>query len=63
MEDGTVARDVRGRTFYVEPSWDPALEPEIRKWFSDFYTIQFDNYPVDMAYLPHAARVATLHRS
>ncbi len=59
VEDGEVERDVRGQTFYVEPPWDPALEPEIGKWFSDFYTIQFDNYPVDLAYLPHATRVAT----
>jgi formylmethanofuran dehydrogenase subunit A len=59
VEDGEVRRDRPGRTLYVEPPWDPSLLPALEKWFSDFYTIQFDNYPVDMAYLSHAARVPT----
>jgi formylmethanofuran dehydrogenase subunit A len=59
VEDGEVRRDRPGHTLYVEPPWDPSLLPAIEKWFSDFYTIQFDNYPVDMAYLSHAARVPT----
>jgi formylmethanofuran dehydrogenase subunit A len=59
VEDGEVRRDLRGRTLYVEPSWDAALLPAIEKWFGEFYSIQFSNYPVDMAYLSHAARVPT----
>ena len=43
----------------VEAAWDRAVLPAIEKWFSDFYTIQFDNYPVDMVYLSHPARVPT----
>jgi DNA-binding NarL/FixJ family response regulator len=37
----------------------PLALPAIEKWFSDFYTIQLENYPVDMAYLSRAARVPT----
>ncbi len=59
VEDGQIRRDARGQTLYVEPPWDPALLPAIEKWFDDYYTIQFENYPVDMAYLSHAARVPT----
>jgi formylmethanofuran dehydrogenase subunit A len=59
VEDGEVRRDAAGHTLYVQPRWDEALLPRIEKWFADFYTIQFDNYPVDMAYLPHATRVPT----
>jgi formylmethanofuran dehydrogenase subunit A len=59
VEDGEVRRDVPGHTLYVEPPTDPALLPVIEKWFSDFYTIQFDNYPVDMSYLPHPTRIPT----
>ncbi len=59
IEDGEIRRDVDGRTFYVEPDSDPALVPEIRKWFADFYTIEFENYPVGLEYLPHPERVDT----
>ena len=59
IEEGEMRRDLRGRSLYVEPGYDPAIESEIRKWFSDFYTIEFANYPVGMEYLPHAELVKT----
>jgi len=59
VEDGEIRRDTRGQTLYVEAPWDAAILPAIEKWFSDFYTIQLENYPVDMAYLSRAARVPT----
>jgi formylmethanofuran dehydrogenase subunit A len=34
----------------VRPGHDTAAMPDIRKWFESFYTIQFDNYPVDEHY-------------
>lgn len=57
LEGGEFRRDMEGRSLYVEPQYDPAIEAEIRKWFADFYTIEFANYPVGMEYLPHAERV------
>jgi len=59
VEDDEIVRDARGRSFYVEPPWDPALEPDIAKWFADFYTIDFENYPVGLEYLRHAERMPT----
>jgi formylmethanofuran dehydrogenase subunit A len=59
VEDGEIRRDTRGQTLYVEAPWDEAILPAIEKWFSDFYTIQLENYPVDMAYLSRAARIPT----
>jgi formylmethanofuran dehydrogenase subunit A len=59
VEDGEIRREVEGRTFYVEPAYDPGIEPELRKWFADYYTIEFANYPVGLEYLPHPARVDT----
>jgi formylmethanofuran dehydrogenase subunit A len=59
VEDGEIRQDVEGRTFYIEPAYDTAIEPEIRKWFADYYTIEFENYPVGIEYLPHPARVET----
>ncbi len=42
-----------GRTLWVQPSYDPAIEESIRTFFEQYYTIQFENYPVDLRYLPH----------
>jgi formylmethanofuran dehydrogenase subunit A len=61
IEDGEIRRTADGRTFYVEPASDPGLVPEVRKWFADFYTIEFENYPVELDYLPHPERVTTPH--
>jgi formylmethanofuran dehydrogenase subunit A len=58
VEDGEIRRDMEGQSLYVEPEYDPGIEPELRKWFADFYTIEFENYAVGMEYLPHAERVA-----
>jgi len=59
VEDGEIRKDVRGRTFHVEPDYDRALEVELRKWFADFYTVEFDNYAVTIDCLEHPERVAT----
>jgi formylmethanofuran dehydrogenase subunit A len=59
LEGGEIRRDVRGRTFHVAPAHDPALERELRKWFADYYTIEFENYPVAPEYLDDPACVAT----
>lgn len=59
IENGEFRRDMEGRSLYVEPEYDRGIESEIRKWFADFYTIEFENYPVGMEYLPHAERVET----
>lgn len=53
VEDGEMRRPVDGRTFWVAPGYDPGVEPAIRAHFEQFYTVQFDNYPVDLRYLPH----------
>jgi formylmethanofuran dehydrogenase subunit A len=58
VEDGQIREDREGRTYHVEPSWDRAILPELRKWFADFYTIEFENYPVDPEYLGRPERVA-----
>jgi formylmethanofuran dehydrogenase subunit A len=42
-----------GRTFWVAPPFDADVEPLIRRHFDQFYTIKFENYPVDLRYLPN----------
>jgi len=53
VEDGHIREDVRGRTLFVSPAYDPAIESDIREYFDKYYTIQFENYPVQLEhYLP-----------
>ena len=33
-----------GRTLYVAPDYDRAIEADVKSFFDDFYTVQFENY-------------------
>jgi formylmethanofuran dehydrogenase subunit A len=44
--DGKVVADVKGRTFYVAPPYDAAIEADIREHFEKAYTVSFENYSV-----------------
>jgi formylmethanofuran dehydrogenase subunit A len=59
VEDGHIREDVSGRTFYVTPAYDPDFEAEIRKYFDAYYTVEFENYAVQLEhYLPRHEAVA-----
>ena len=51
IEDGEFRTDYEGRVLHVAPDYDPKVEEVIRPFFEDYYTIQFDNYPVGEQYL------------
>ncbi|NUQ63938.1 MAG: formylmethanofuran dehydrogenase subunit A [Pirellulales bacterium] len=51
VEEGEIRESFTGGTHFVQPEYDPALEPHIAEWFERAYTIQFRNYPVDESYL------------
>jgi formylmethanofuran dehydrogenase subunit A len=57
VEDGEIRAAPAGRTYHVEPPSDAAILPEVRRWFADYYTIEFENYPVDAEYLARPAPV------
>jgi formylmethanofuran dehydrogenase subunit A len=63
VENGEIRRDFVGRSFHVAPAYDAAIEDAIRKWFADFYTIEFENYPVSMEYVDHAEPIPTPARN
>jgi formylmethanofuran dehydrogenase subunit A len=52
VEDGHLRQVAEGRTLYVQPAYDAAVEPLIRRHFEDRYSVQFENYPVDEEVLP-----------
>jgi formylmethanofuran dehydrogenase subunit A len=56
--DGRVVAEVPGRTFYVAPPYDPAIETEIRAYFEEAYTVSYENYSVLSGDLAHTELVA-----
>ncbi len=51
IEDYEFRMDHEGRVLHVAPAYDPAIEQVIRPFFEEYYTLQFENYPVGEEYL------------
>lgn len=51
IEDHEFRADREGRVLHVAPAYDSAIEGTLRPFFDEFYTIEFDNYPVADRYL------------
>jgi formylmethanofuran dehydrogenase subunit A len=59
VEDGHIRGETFGKTFFVSPQYDPAVEKDIRQFFEQYYTMQFENYPVQLEhYLPRPQEIA-----
>lgn len=52
VKDGQIVTDYMGRSLLVETAWDQSIAEEIREEFDRFYSISFENYPVELDYLP-----------
>jgi formylmethanofuran dehydrogenase subunit A len=48
IEEGEIRKTVEGRGFVVRPIYDEKVEDYIRPLFQQYYTMSFDNYPVEM---------------
>ena len=48
VEEGDIRQVTEGRQFVVQPSYDELIEEYLRPLFQQYYTISFDNYPVEM---------------
>jgi formylmethanofuran dehydrogenase subunit A len=60
FEDGHIRRETYGKTLYVAPRYDPEIEKDIRQFFKKYYTIEFENYPVQLEhYLPRPLEIPT----
>ena len=51
VEQGDIREDFYGKLLHVAPEYDHEVEPDIKKWFEDSYSIRWRNYPVDADYL------------
>jgi formylmethanofuran dehydrogenase subunit A len=61
VEDGHIRQETYGKSLYVAPDYDLAIEKDIREFFKRYYTIQFENYPVQLEhYLPRPQKIESL---
>jgi formylmethanofuran dehydrogenase subunit A len=51
VEQGDLREPPFGKTLHVSPSYDHDREVDIRSWFEKYYSIQWNNYPVEDRYL------------
>ncbi len=59
VEDGHIRQETYGKTLFVSPRYDVAVEKDIREFFAKYYTIEFENYPVQLEhYLPRPEEIA-----
>lgn len=55
VEEGDLKSSVEGRQFVIEPQFDPAIKDYLRPLFQQYYTMSFENYPVEMERVEHPA--------
>ncbi len=53
IEEGEIRNAVEGKGLLVRPTYDPSIEDFIRPLFQQYYTMSFDNYPVEMERIEH----------
>ncbi|HKK16470.1 MAG TPA: formylmethanofuran dehydrogenase subunit A, partial [Gammaproteobacteria bacterium] len=51
IENHEFRGDHTGRVLHVAPAFDEAIVDQVRPFFEDYYSIEFDNYAVDDHYL------------
>lgn len=53
IEEGEMRKSVDGRGYLVRPAYDETVEDFIRPLFQQYYTMSFDNYPVEIERIAH----------
>jgi formylmethanofuran dehydrogenase subunit A len=51
VEDGELRGEARGRTLVVQPVYDEMVEDYLGQVFDRHYTVSFENYAIDLAFL------------
>lgn len=54
VEDGEIRDPHEGREFVVQTAYNPEIESYLRPKFQQYYTMSFENYPVELARLENA---------
>ncbi len=58
VEEGDIRKVVEGREFLFKPAYDETIEAYLRPVFQQFYTMSFENYPVELERVHGAEIVA-----
>jgi len=58
VEEGDVRAVSEGREFIVQPAYDDRIEEYLRPLFQQFYTMSFENYPVEIERLRRPEQIA-----
>jgi formylmethanofuran dehydrogenase subunit A len=53
LEEGEIRNVVEGRGIIAHPTYDQKIEEYLRPIFQQYYTMSFDNYPVEMERIEH----------
>jgi formylmethanofuran dehydrogenase subunit A len=53
IEEGEIRKTVEGRGFVVRPTYEEKIEDYLRPLFQQYYTMSFDNYPVELERIEH----------
>jgi formylmethanofuran dehydrogenase subunit A len=53
IEEGEIRNVVEGKGILVRPAYERQVEDYIRPLFQQYYTMSFDNYPVEMERIEH----------
>jgi formylmethanofuran dehydrogenase subunit A len=54
VEEGEIRQTIAGRSFVVRPTYEEQIEDYLRPLFQQYYTMSFDNYPVELERLAGA---------
>jgi formylmethanofuran dehydrogenase subunit A len=46
VEEGQLRQAPRGRRLRLQPAYDDAVLPDLRRYFETYSTVAFENYPV-----------------
>ncbi len=58
IRDYEFCADSQGKIYYVAPDYDPKIETVLRPFFEEYYSVQFENYPVSEHYLPYRVKLS-----
>jgi formylmethanofuran dehydrogenase subunit A len=61
VKDGSLVEDAYtdsiGTTFHVEPEYDKAIREPLKEHFKRYYTVSYENYPVQDCYIPKGEKI------
>ncbi|MCH2376122.1 MAG: formylmethanofuran dehydrogenase subunit A, partial [Planctomycetes bacterium] len=58
VEEGDIRKTIDGKELVVRPTYDESISDYLKPLFEQYYTMSFENYPVEM----HRIEGADIHQ-